>query len=123
MGFAVGKAHHLIFDGRAVPRADPFDDAAVLRRQMKVFPDDLMGAGVGVSGVTGHHGAVEGFGHIREGQRLGGTGLFLRFGKVDAALVHSRRGAGLEAEKFQTQIIERARELRRHGLIVGARRR
>ena len=105
MGLAVGKAHHFIFDGRAVPGADTFNNAAVLRRQMKVFPDDLMGPGVGVGGMTGHHGTVEGFGHIRESQRFFGTGLFLRFGKVDAALVDSGRGAGFKAEKFQTEVV------------------
>ncbi|MCY1187188.1 hypothetical protein D9M73_281400 [compost metagenome] len=48
MAFLVGKAMDLVFDRRAVARADTFDDTGVHRRTVEVRRDDFMGAGVGV---------------------------------------------------------------------------
>ena len=46
--FLCRKAHHLIFDGRAITRADAFDHTGEQRRAIQAAADDVVSAAVGV---------------------------------------------------------------------------
>ena len=50
----VGKAHHFVFDRRAIAWADPFDHASIHRATIEIITDHLMGFLVGVGDVARH---------------------------------------------------------------------
>ena len=107
---AVGEAHHLVLDGRAVARADAADLAGVHRRAGEVGADD----GVGRLGGRGDP-AVDlrvgdPLGQERERHRRVVAGLHLQARPVDRAAVEARRRAGLEPAEPQTRAPAGARE-------------
>ena len=67
VGVAVGKSHHFIFNGGTITGADPFDNAAVHGGKVKILSNDVVGRGIGVGQMTGHHGTLEGRSHIGKG--------------------------------------------------------
>ncbi|MNO98715.1 hypothetical protein D3C76_904660 [compost metagenome] len=97
----------LVFDRRAVARADALDDAGVHRRAVEVGGDDLVGARVGVGDPAadlarmlvlrteeGHHrrrGIARLLGHHRE---------------IHSTTVDTRRSAGLQATDTQRQLAQ-----------------
>ncbi|KAG1245399.1 hypothetical protein G6F65_021253 [Rhizopus arrhizus] len=108
MGFLVGKAMDLVFDGRAVARPHPFDDAAVHRRAVQAAADDVVRAGVGVRDparqLAGVHGHVT---HVRKhGDGIEIAGLLFQNAVVDRASVDARRGARLQAALRKLQFLQ-----------------
>ena len=54
MLITIGKAHHFVFDRRAVARTDTFDHACIHRTTIEVIADHVMGFLIGMRDVTRH---------------------------------------------------------------------
>ena len=104
VAFLALKAHHLIFNRRAVPRADTLNVPAVQRRAAQIVQDDLVGLRVGVSDVAVHLVVHRLVGHKAERlqQFVRVAGLAVQLAEVNAAAVYAGRGAGLEAAQRHT---------------------
>ena len=103
----VRKADDLILDGRAVARADALDLAAVERRAVEVFADDLVGFARGIGQIADRLIAGRPVGVERERDDLLLALLHLETGKVDRTAVDARRGAGLEPLQAQAEPAQR----------------
>ena len=103
----VGEAVDLVFDRRAVTRADTFDHARVHRRAIQVADDDLVSARVGVghpaADLARMHGLVAEEGHHRG---RGVAGLLGHHREIHRAAIDTRRGAGLQAADTQRQLAQ-----------------
>ena len=109
----IRKLDELVFDGRAIPRADPADLAAVQRRSRDALLQDALGFRRGMADMAPDLGPVDPLGKKRE--RRGDCVALLRLeaGPIDRAAVQPWRGAGLEPRPLQPQISELiAEELR-----------
>src|SRR5579883_181746 len=131
MGLLLGKAHHLIFDGGAIARPDPFNQAAVEGGAVQIGADDLMGLVGGMDEIAGKLGAPGGL-HLcgnginrigpprrqqrllprgavsREVERRGAAWLRNGFAEINSARVNARRRAGLESSGLQAKLLQRA---------------
>ena len=101
---AIGEAHHLVFDGRAVPRPDGLDHAGVHRRAVESAADDVVRGRIGMRDVA--DGLLRM--HVRRGQerhhrsRLV-SGLRVHNTEIHAAPVEARRRPGLQPVDAQRQ--------------------
>ena len=121
VAFLVRKRDDLRLDRGAVARAGAFNGAVEERTAVKIGADDLVRARFGIGKPA--HGAVlqrRGVGGIGKRLDLLIAGLELHFVKADAARVHARRRAGLEAAETKTHIGDALRELRCRGESVRA---
>ena len=93
------KADDLVLNGRAVPRADALNVAAVERRAVQIVENDLMGRGIRVGDVAVDLVVHRHAGHKAERLQLGVgvAGLAFELREVDAAAVDAGGRAGLEA--------------------------
>ena len=110
----VGKLDDLVFDGRAVARADGLDLAGVHGRAMHVFADDAKRLRRGVGDVAADlaAGAILP-GAEAEGRGIGVAGLLLEARPVDGAAVEARRRSGLQAAVAQAEALRLRRAARR----------
>ena len=106
----VGEADDLVFDRRAVARADGVDLPRVHRRARDVFADDAQRLRRGVGDVAADLALGNLAGAEAEGRRLGVAGLLLEARPVDGAAVEARRGSGLEPAAAQAEALERFAE-------------
>ena len=121
VAFLIRKRDDLRLNRGAVARAGAFNGAVEERTAVKIGADDLVRARFGIGKPA--HGAVmqrRSVGGIGKRLDLLIAGLELHFVKADAARVHARRRAGLEAAETKTHIGEALRELRRRGEPVRA---
>ena len=116
----VGKPHHLRLNGRAVPGADPLNDAAVNGAAIQILPDDPMGFLVGVGEVAYRPVLRRCFRLEAEGQGRGVTLLKLHFAEIHRPCVDPRRRSGLEPPQRQTQRQQPLRQRRGGVHAVGA---
>ena len=117
----LGKAHHLILNGRAVARPHPLNDPGEQGGAVEVVPNDLVGGLIGV-GQVAHRPVFR--------RRLRGKGerdghvvprLNLHFGKVHAPAVHPWGRARFKASDGQAQAHQTLsqRQSRRHAVRAG----
>ena len=106
----VGKLDDLVFDGRAVARADGLDLSAVHGRAMNVFADDAARFFRGEGDVAGHLALRDLLCAEAEGRGIGVAGLKLESRPVDGAAIEARRRAGLEAASAKSESFERFAE-------------
>ncbi|MNN16206.1 hypothetical protein D3C81_1293380 [compost metagenome] len=94
----------LVFDRRAVTRADTFDDARVHRRTVEVRSNDFVGTGIGVGNPAAHlprmHGLVA---HERHHRNRRIARLLGHYREIHRATVDTWRGAGFQAADAQRQ--------------------
>ena len=116
----VGKAHHLVLDGGAVPGAHPLDHPGEQGGSVQVGPDHGVGGGVGVGEPA--HGPVlrRRLGLKGEGEHLPVPLLQLHLGEVHAAGVDPGGRARLEAAQLQPQLFQALRQGEGDGQPVGA---
>ena len=106
MALFIGEFDDLVFDRRAVARADAEDLAAVERRAVKVVADHLMNARVRVTDIAGDlrlHNLAR-----REGEwrRLLVARLFFELLEVNGPTVEARRSASLQTRDAETEMTE-----------------
>ena len=103
MALPVGKAGHLVLDGRAVARARALDDAREHGRTVKAAADDLVRAFVGPGYVAGHLGQYRA-GPVKAERRGRIVALlFLQHRIVDGGVEQPWRGAGFQAAQREAQ--------------------
>jgi len=107
----VGKAMDLVFDRRAVTRANAFDDPGVHRRAIQVLADDVVGALVGMGNpavdLLRMHCCIA---HERHDRNRRITWLWRHLAEIDTATVDARRGAGFQPIHPQRQFTQALRE-------------
>ena len=110
--FLVGELDDLVFDRRAVARADRLNLPAVHGRAVHVLADDAMRLGRGVGDVAGDLRVVMRDALGAETERCGivVAGLHGEARPVDGASVEAGRSAGLEAASAQAEILQRFAE-------------
>ncbi len=107
----IGKAHHLVFDRRAVAWPDPLDHPGVHRAAIEVIADHVMGFLVGVGDVARHLARMlVNATHEREDRQRVITMLLGQNAKVNGTGVNTRRGSGFQAVYAQRQLTQAARE-------------
>src|SRR5579859_6670110 len=99
----IRKFDDLVFDGRAVARADALDLAAIERGTMNIGLQNAARLGGGVADVTGDLRAVDSFRQERKRRGLGIAGLGLELRPVDGAAVEAGRGTGFEASPLKAE--------------------
>src|SRR5207253_5388803 len=94
----VRKLDDLVFDRRAIWRADRLNLAAVHRRTVNVLADDAMSFGRSPGDVARHLRVMmsDTLGPKAEGRGIGIAGLDLEFRPVNRSAVEPRRRSGLE---------------------------
>src|SRR5260370_12469601 len=109
----IGKLDDLVFNARAVARANGLDLSRIHRRVMNVLRDNTVSLGWREGDVAGHLPLLDVFGTEAERRRVGIARLHLKARPVNAASIEARRRAGLEAASAQAQQLERfAQQLR-----------
>src|SRR5690606_20440493 len=103
----IGKAVNLVFDRRAVTRADAFDDTGVHRRTIEAAANDVVGFFVGVgnpaTGLLRMFGRAADKTHHRN-RRV--APLLVETIEIDGAGVNARRRAGFQAIDTQRQFAQ-----------------
>ena len=108
---AIGKAHHFVFDRRAVAWTDPFDHAGVHRAAIEVIADHIMGFLVGVRDVARHLlRMLCRIAHKREDRHWVITVLLRQHAEINGARINTRRRAGFQAADAQRQLAQTARQ-------------
>ena len=109
VGIALGEAHHLVFDGRAIARPHAFDDPGIHGRARQATADDLVGLFIGAGDETAGLFRLI-FMAAHEGEHRPGlvAGLFFQHAEVHAAPVDARRRTGLEALHREGQLPQAA---------------
>ena len=118
--FLVGKAHHLVFDGRAVARSRALDDARIQRRAVQVGADDGVRLFVGIGQIAGRLRLRHPLRQVRKGIDARVAVLPLAFRVVDGAPVHAGGGARLEPPHRKAEVDKVLRQRRGGGEAVGA---
>ena len=93
----VRELDDLVFDGRAVARADALDAAGVHGRAMDIFADEAQRLRRGEGDVATDLRLNDLLGAEAEGRGIGVAGLLFERLPVDGAAVEARRRSGLEA--------------------------
>ena len=114
--FALGKAGHLVLDGRTVAGARALDDPGEQGRAVEAGTDGRMGGLVGPGDVAGHLRQHRAGTTEAEARRRGIAGLFLQLGKVDGRPQQARRGAGLETAQREAQTAQAVGKARGRGI-------
>ncbi|CCK13877.1 hypothetical protein BN126_4080 [Cronobacter sakazakii 680] len=108
---AIGEAHHFIFDGRAIARADPFDNPRVHRAAIEVTADHVMGLLIGVRDVARHlTRMLIRRAHKREDRHWIVAMLLVEHAKIDSARVNTRRRSGFQTADAQRQFPQATRQ-------------
>src|SRR5260370_2284738 len=109
----IGKLDDLVFNARAVARADGLDLSRVHRRAMDVLRDNAVRLRCREGDVAGHLPRLDICGTEAERRTVGIARLHLKARPANAASIEARRRAGLEAASAQAQQLERfAQQLR-----------
>ena len=116
----VGKLDDLVFDGRAIARADALDLAGIHGRAMDVLADDAERLRRGEGDVAADLRLDDLFGAEAEGRGIGVAGLLFEGVPADGAAVEAGRGAGLEAAGAQAEGAQRFAEEDGGGLAAAA---
>src|SRR5215468_6032571 len=116
MAGLVGKAHHLVLDGRTVTWAHPFDDAGVHRRTIQGAADDLVRASVRVRNPAGElRRVLLALAEEGKNRRWGIARLLDHTRIVDRAPVQPRWRPSLESPDRELQLAQTARQADRGG--------
>ena len=111
MLITIGKAHHFIFDRRAIAWADPFDHASIHRATIEVIADDVVGFLVGVRHVARHLTRVlRDIAQEREHRHRVVAVLLAQYAEVDSPCVNARRRTGFQAADAQRQFTQTTRQ-------------
>ena len=108
---SVGKAHHFVFDRRAVTWANPFNHASIHWAAVEVIADHVMGFLVGMRDIARY--LTRMLGRIAEERENGHwviAMLLRQHAEVDSARVDTRRGAGFQTAHAQRQFTQTTRE-------------
>ena len=97
MPLAVRKAHHLVFDGRAIARTNAADFSAVQGGATDIRADDFVCFFICIDQMAGNHGAVYTFVLKTKGNDFRIARLFFKRGKIDCVAQDARRRSRLEA--------------------------
>ena len=110
MALALGEAHHLVLDRRAVARAPAADPPGIDRRAVEVLADRVVRRRVGPGDVAVDLGRRDPPGHRRERLRRVVALLAFEPGPVDGAPVDPGRRAGLEPAEREPGALQRLGE-------------
>ncbi len=117
----VGEADDLVFDGRAVARADGLDGAGVHGRAVDVVADELHRCRCGSGDVAADLAERRDLRRAeRERRGVGVAGLFGEVCPVDGAAVETGRCAGFEAALAEAEMLEGFAEEDGRGFSRGA---
>ena len=105
MAAALLEADDLVFDGRAIARADAFDGAGVHRRAGQIGGDDGVGRFGRVGDVAGNLPRRDHLGQERERYGRVVARLHLEAVPLNRAAVEAGRGAGLEPSHGKPQTV------------------
>ena len=125
MAVAVGEAHHLVLDRRAVARSGATDAAGEHRRAVEPGGQHLMGCPVGEGDVTTHlrqPWKAAPVGAVGERRRARVARLLAGNAEVDAGAPQPWRGAGLEPAALDAEALKRLRQPGRGALAEPAPR-
>ncbi len=106
----VGELDDLVFDGRAVARADALDAAGIHGRAVHVFADEAQRLRRGEGDVAADLRLDDFLGAEAEGRGIGVAGLLFERLPVDGAAVEARRRSCLEAASAKAERAERFAE-------------
>ena len=110
----IGKAHHFIFDRRAITWADPFDHAGVHWAAIEVAADHVMGFFIGVRDVARHLlRMLRRIAHEREHRHRVITVLLCQYAEINGTRINSRRRTGFQAAYAQRQLTQTTRQRNR----------
>ena len=105
--FLVGKAVDLVFDRRAVTRADAFDHPGIHRRTVEVRGNDFVGTRIGVGNPAAHLFRVLLFRtHERHHRNRRITGLLGHHREIHRTPIDPRRRTGFQATDPQRQFAQ-----------------
>ncbi len=111
MRVAIGKAHDLVFDRRAVTWADPFDDPGIHRAAIEVIADHVMGFFIGMGDVARHlFWVLAGIAQEREYRHRRIAVLWRQYAEIDSAGVDARWRTGFQAVNAQRQFSQTLRQ-------------
>ncbi len=110
MRLLFGKPHHLVFDRRAIPRADAFDLAAVHGGAMEIFANDCVGFAVGMRDSAGNLRRGDRGRQKREQHGLLVAGLPLQLVPGDGAPVKARRRSCLQSAQIDAEVEKTCRQ-------------
>ena len=98
MAVLIRKFYHLVLYRRTVSGSRPFNRTGKQRGTVKIGPDNLMGLLAGIRKPAGYLILLDGFRIRGKGKRYDFliTELLFHLGKIDAPLIHSRRGSRLK---------------------------
>ena len=107
----IGKAHHFVFDRRAITWADPFDYASVHWAAIEVIADHLMGFFVGMRDVARYLLRVlRRVAHERENRHRVIAVLLGQYAEINGARIDTRRRAGFQTADAQRQFTQTTRQ-------------
>jgi hypothetical protein len=107
----------LVFDGRAVARANPLDDAGEHRRAVQAAANDVVGTLVGVGDPAARLARMDRLrAHEGEDRWRRIAGLLDQPRKIDGAAVDSRRRPGLQPADGQGELTQARRQRKRRGI-------
>ena len=114
MLITIGKAHHFVFDRRAVAWADPFDHASIHGAAIEVITDHVMGFLVGMRDVARYLlRMLCRIAHERENRHGVITVLLRQHAEINGARINTRRSTGFQAADAQRQFTQTARQWNR----------
>ena len=100
----IRKAHHFVFNGRAVTRADPFDHTGIHRAAIEVIADHFMGFFIGVRDMARHlFRMLIRTAHEGEYRHRVVTELWCQLSKIDGPGVNTRRCSCFQTADTQRQ--------------------
>ena len=106
---AIGKAHHFVFDRRAVAWTDPFDHAGVHRAAIEVIADHVMGFFVGMRDIARYLlRMLCRIAHEREDRHWVITVLLCQHAEINGARVNTGWRTGFQTAHTQRQFTQAA---------------
>ena len=116
MPTAIGKAHDLVLDRRAIARTNRSDLAIIHRRTMQVFTNRRVRLVGGVARPARHLRLLDAFRQKRERQRRLIARLFFAQIPTHRIRMNTAGGPGLVPHQTQTQARQRTRQARRRSV-------
>jgi hypothetical protein len=119
VALAVGKAHHFVFERRAIARTDAGNLSVVQRRSPDVLPHEIVRARARIQHVTRNAVGADRAGHERKRHDRAVATLFGELRKIDTAAMEPGWRPGLESAHREAAIPQRRRKMR-GGRLAGA---
>ena len=120
MAFFIGKAHHFIFDRRAVTRAYTFDFTAIHRGTVNIARNDFVRFFISIGQPTYVFITIDPFIHKGEGVMMCIAFLNLHIFKVKRAFIYTSWRTSLKAHQLNAIVEQRLREMFCYALTIWA---